>query len=207
MSAAIQVHLIDDDEAVLESLGDYLESQGLLVERHARADDAVARLGGDPAETCIVSDVRMPVMSGLDLQKLLAEQGSTVPLILITGQGDIEMAVCAVKSGAHDFLEKPFNERRLLDAIRSAVESASVRKEHMLQIAAVQARRAELSERQAQVMDLAVKGRTNKEIGLELGISPRTIEIYRARVMERMGAETLADLVRIAVLLEQHAGG
>ena len=83
MSAAIQVHLIDDDEAVLESLGDYLESQGLLVERYARADDAVSKLGGDPAETCIVSDVRMPVMSGLDLQKLLAEQGSTVPLILM----------------------------------------------------------------------------------------------------------------------------
>lgn len=202
MTEAIEVHLIDDDTAILESLGDYLETQGLRVHRHARADTALITLAGDPSRTCIISDVRMPGMSGIELQKALAAQGSQLPLILITGHGDIEMAVSAVKAGAHDFLEKPFNERRLLDAIKKAVTATVARRQHAFRLAELRARKAELSERQAQVMDLAVRGRTNKEIGVELGISPRTIEIYRARVMERMGAATLADLVRISVQLE-----
>lgn len=201
MTATTTVHLIDDDEAVLDSLGQFLESVGYVVHRHARAEAALDRLASSEPPTVVVSDVRMPGLSGLDLQKELARRGSTMPLILITGHGDIAMAVSAIKSGAHDFLEKPFDEQRLHEAIAAAVAETSKRQRSEQELADLAARRAELSERQRQVMDLAAKGRTNKEIGIELGISPRTVEIYRARVMERMGAQTLADLVRIAVQL------
>lgn len=201
MTATTTVHLIDDDEAVLDSLGQFLESVGYVVHRHTRAETALDRLASSVPPSVVVSDVRMPGLSGLDLQKELARRGSTMPLILITGHGDIAMAVSAIKSGAHDFLEKPFDEQRLHEAIAAAVAETSRRRRSEQELADLEARRAELSERQRQVMDLAAKGRTNKEIGIELGISPRTVEIYRARVMERMGAQTLADLVRIAVQL------
>lgn len=196
-----QVYLIDDDEAVLDSLGEYLESEGFRVHRQARAEAVLDVLDQALANSCIVSDVRMPGLSGLDLQKELKRRGSSIPLILITGHGDIAMAVAAIKAGAHEFLEKPFDERRLREAIDAALATAEHHQASAAELADLVARRAELSDRQREVMDLAAKGRTNKEIGLELGISPRTVEIYRARVMERMGAKTLADLVRIAVKL------
>lgn len=195
------VYLIDDDEAVLDSLGQYLESEGFEVHRHARAETFLDALNSTQAIACIVSDVRMPGASGLDLQKELNRRGWTIPLILITGHGDIAMAVAAIKAGAHEFLEKPFDERRLHEAIDSALSAAEHEQASATELADLIARRAELSDRQREVMDLAAKGRTNKEIGLELGISPRTVEIYRARVIERMGAKTLADLVRIAIRL------
>jgi two-component system, LuxR family, response regulator FixJ len=202
MTGAINVYLIDDDEAVLDALGLYLESKGLNVHRFTRAAPAIDAIRTAKWPACVVSDVRMPGMSGLGLQKELAQQACTLPVILITGHGDIAMAVAAIKAGAHDFLEKPFDERHLLATIEAAIEAGGTRKAAAEAIAHLVARRAELSERQQQVMDLAVNGRTNKEIGAELGISPRTVEIYRAKVMERMGAATLADLVRIATRLE-----
>lgn len=195
------VHLIDDDEAVLDALALYLESKGYTVHRYTRAEPALARSANAAWPACIVSDVRMPGISGLDFQRELARIGCRLPLILITGHGDIAMAVAAIKAGAHDFLEKPFDEKRLLAAIEAALRASEAQQETAQELADLAARRAELSERQRQVMDLAVKGYTNKEIGAELRISPRTVEIYRARVMERMGAATLADLVRIAVKL------
>ena len=195
------IHLIDDDEAVLDALGQYLESKGHAVHRYTRAEPVLDRVRGEAWPSCIVSDVRMPGMSGLDLQSELARIGCRLPLILITGHGDIEMAVAAIKAGAHDFLEKPFDERRLLAVIEAAMRSTEALLVTAHELSDLTVRRTELSERQQQVMDLAVKGYTNKEIGAELGISPRTVEIYRAKVMERMGADTLADLVRIAVKL------
>jgi two-component system response regulator FixJ len=201
MSQPTTVHLIDDDEAVLDALGLYLEAKGLTVHRHARAEPVAGAVFDARVPTCIVSDVRMPGMSGLDLQQALARRAADVPLILITAHGDIDLAVAAIKAGAHDFLEKPFDERRLLASIEAAVTAAATRRRSEHEVADLLARRAELSMRQQQVMDLAVKGRTNKEIGATLGISPRTVEIYRARVMERMGAGTLADLVRIALAI------
>lgn len=201
MTATTTVHLIDDDEAVLDSLGQFLESVGYVVHRHASAETAVDEIGAALPPTVVVSDVRMPGLSGTDLQKEMARRSSPVPLILITGHGDIAMAVAAIKTGAHDFLEKPFDEERLREAIEAAVTETARRQRSEQELAELSARRADLSERQRQVMELAAKGRTNKEIGIELGISPRTVEIYRARVMERMGARTLADLVRIVVLL------
>lgn len=199
----ISVHIIDDDEAVLDSLGMFLEQQGLHVHRYTRAGHLLAVLDTLAGPACIVSDVRMPEMSGLELQKELIRRSSTFPFILITGHGDIDMAVAAVKAGAHDFLEKPFNEWRLLDSIRAATSAAMQSKAPSEERAELLRRYAELSERQRQVMELAARGRTNKEIGAEIGISPRTVEIYRARVMERMGAPTLADLVRIAISISE----
>lgn len=201
MNGEVTVHLIDDDEAVLDSLSIYLESKGFIVQRHSRVDDVAALQFERTDSTCIVSDVLMPGMTGLELQQALKLRHSSVPLILITGHGDIDMAVAAIKAGAHDFLEKPFDEQRLVASIEDAVTSARGRRIDDQEGAGLRSRYAELSERQQQVMDLAVKGRTNKEIGASLGISPRTVEIYRAKVMERMGAKTLADLVRIAVAL------
>lgn len=199
MIPSTNVHIIDDDDAVLDSLGMFLEQQGLRVHRHTRADQFLDILDTVALPACIVSDVRMPGMSGLDLQKELARRGSSLPFLLITGHGDIDMAVAAVKAGAHDFLEKPFNEWRLLASIETATIAAAKFESEVQERTELLHRRSDLSERQQQVMDLAVQGRTNKEIGADLGISPRTVEIYRARVMERMGAETLADLVRIAI--------
>lgn len=201
MKKPITIFLIDDDEAILDSLGLYLDTKGIVVHRFPRAEPALDALHLSDELTCIVSDVRMPGLSGLELQSELTRRGSTLPLILITGHGDIAMAVAAIKAGAHDFLEKPFDERRLLTAIEVAVAAMDKRQSASCELSELAARRAELSERQQQVMDLAVQGRTNKEIGIELGISPRTVEIYRAKVMERMGAATLADLVRLAVRL------
>ncbi len=205
MTSEVTVHLIDDDEAVLDSLSIYLKSKGFIVHRHSRADD-VATLQIERADNvCIVSDVLMPGMTGLELQQALKLRHCSAPLILITGHGHIDMAVAAIKAGAHDFLEKPFDERRLVASIEDAVRSARGRRLDDQESAELHSRYAELSERQQQVMDLAVKGRTNKEIGAALGISPRTVEIYRARVMERMGAKTLADLVRLSVALTDRA--
>lgn len=196
---ATSVHIIDDDEAVLDSLGMFLEQQGLRVHRYTGAGGFLDKLDSLSMPACIVSDVRMPGMSGLELQKELIRRKATFPFLLITGHGDIDMAVAAVKAGAHDFLEKPFNEWRLLASIEAATASVLANVAVNQERAELLRRHAELSERQQQVMALVVKGRTNKEIGAELGISPRTVEIYRARVMERMGAQTIADLVRIAL--------
>lgn len=203
MNAEIAVHLIDDDEAVLDSLGQFLESSGLSVARYASASRFVEQMPSADTVACVVSDVRMPGMTGLDLQKVLSRRAPDMPLILITGHGDIDMAVAAIKAGAQDFLEKPFDEERLLSAIRGAMQRSAERHSAAVALSELRERRAGLSERQQQVMDLAVRGRTNKEIGSELGISPRTVEIYRAKVMERMEADTLADLVRIAIRLDE----
>jgi two-component system response regulator FixJ len=156
---------------------------------------------------CVVSDVKMPGLSGLDLQRLLAEQQARIPLILITGHGDIAMAVAAVKAGAHDFLEKPFDDQTLLESIENALDEARRKKAHADTLKEFADRVGELSARQRQVMDLAVKGYSNKEIAQELGISPRTVETYRAWVMEKTGARNLADLVRLAMRFEDRLSG
>lgn len=199
------IALIDDDPAVLDSLQMVLRGHGLKVLCFASAEAFLASPDKSGVE-CIVSDVRMLGMTGLDLQRALASQDSPPPLILVTGHGDIAMAVQAIKDGAVDFLEKPFDDQRLVDSIAKATATGSRLKSQRAAQADIAARMAELSERQRQVMDLVVEGLSNKEIAQRLGISPRTVENYRAWVMEKMDAGNLAELVRKVMMTKREAG-
>jgi two-component system, LuxR family, response regulator FixJ len=199
------IALIDDDAAVLDSLRMVLVNRGMQVECFSSAEAFLARTDSPPA--CIVSDVRMPGLSGLELQKELRARAIAAPLVLITGHGEIAMAVRAIKTGAFDFLEKPFDNEILLDAIRRAVGSRAREQTLQGRIDDWATRERELSLRQRQVMGLVAQGLSNKEIALKLGLSPRTVESYRAWVMERMGAKNLADLVRMVVVLETRGLG
>src|SRR5262249_54874682 len=152
---------------------------------------------------CVVSDVRLPGMSGLDMVRALADRRFARPIILITGHGDIDMAVSAIKIGAFDFIEKPFDEARLLASVRNAVEKSRESASDAAEIEQLRTRFDSLSARQRQVMELTVGGLSNKEIALQLDISAKTVENHRAWVMERIGARNLADLVRMAMQIRQ----
>lgn len=199
----MHVALIDDDPAVLDSLRLYLERQGLTVASFASADAFVAERKPSPSLDCIVADVRMPGLSGLDLVRRLAGEGCATPIILITGHGDIDMAVAAIKQGAFDFIEKPFDESRLLESIRSAVDAARSRHLASAELAELRKRFDGLTERQREVLQLAVEGLSNKEIAIRLGISFKTVESHRAWMMERMGARNVAELVRMEMQLRR----
>ena len=196
----MRVALIDDNLDVLDSLKLYLERQGIAVTCFASADAFVA--GKDKGFDGVVADVRMPGLSGLDLVRRFAAQGRATPVILITGHGDIDMAVAAIKLGAFDFIEKPFDESRLLEAIRSAAGQARQKQIADAELSDMRARFEGLTERQRQVLELAVAGLSNKEIAGRLGISFRTVEIHRAWMMERMSARNLAELVRMEMQLK-----
>lgn len=202
MAETIHIALIDDDSAVLDSLQLYFARHDVKTSCFASAEALLAALDGGLQPDCIVSDVRMPGMSGLDLIQRLNDRRSLAPLILITGLGDIEMAVSAIKSGAFDFIEKPFDEGRLLASIRNAVALGRQHADDAAEIEKLRSRFRMLSARQRQVMELAVAGLSNKEIGSQLNISPKTVENHRAWVMERIGAKNLAELVRIAMRLD-----
>jgi two-component system response regulator FixJ len=196
------IALIEDDEAALESLRLLLEGRGLAVRGFASAEAFMASLP-EYAAACVVSDVRMPGMSGLDLLRALKARGRAVPVILITGHGDITMAVSAMKEGAFDFVEKPYDADRLIAGIETALAAEQVQRSRESQRQELLQRVAELSPRQREVMQLVAEGLSNKQIALRLGISPRTVENYRAWVMERMGAGNIADLVRKVLLIER----
>ncbi len=201
------VFVADDDEAVLDSLRLLLDGHGYAVAGFASGEALLAALlAPNAAADCAVVDVRLPGLSGLDLQIRLKQLNRDLPVIIITGHGDIDMAVRALKAGAVDFIEKPFADRRLLDSIADAIAGAVQRKATTETVAALAARHADLSERQRQVMDLVAEGLANKEIAARLVISPRTVEIYRAKVMEKMGARNLAELVRMALRIEESSG-
>lgn len=197
----MHIALIDDDAAVLDSLRLYLERQGVMVTCFATADAFVADAKPSPAFDCVVADVRMPGLSGLDLVRRFAAEGSAVPIILITGHGDVDMAVAAIKQGAFDFVEKPFDESRLMESIRKAAAGAQARQQAANLQADLRARFDSLSERQREVLKLAAEGLSNKEIANRLGISFKTVESHRAWMMERMGARNLAELVRMEMQL------
>lgn len=203
MTESIHIGLVDDDSAVLDSLQLYFARHRVGTSCFASAEAFLASLDGGAQPDCIVSDIRMPGMSGLDLLLRLKERRSIAPLILITGLGDIEMAVAAIKSGAFDFIEKPFDEGRLLVSIRRAATLGRQQARDAAEIEKLRSRFDTLSARQRQVMELATAGMSNKEIASHLDISPKTVENHRAWVMERMEAKSLAELVRIAMKLEQ----
>src|SRR5215471_9164271 len=203
MPDPIHIALIDDDEAVLDSLVLYLARQDVAASGFRTAEEFLAALGQPTAFDCVVSDVRLPGASGLDLVRTLDERRFARPIILITGHGDIDMAVSAIKIGAFDFIEKPFDEARLLASIRNAVEKRRENASDAAEIERLQSRFDSLSARQRQVMELTVAGLSNKEIALKLEISAKTVENHRAWVMERIGARNLADLVRMAMQIRQ----
>jgi len=195
------IALIEDDEAVLRSLSMLLAKRGHQVMSYGSAEEFLEALAGNPP-LCVVSDIRMPGMSGLELHQRLSRSNPTLPVILITGHGDIAMAVDAIKQGAFDFVEKPFDDERLMARIQAAIESGRRMRIEREEKTNLSKRMSELSPRQVEVMDLVVEGLSNKEIALKLQISPRTVENYRAWVMEKMGANNLADLVRKVMVLK-----
>lgn len=197
----MHVALIDDDLAVLDALTLYFKRQGMMVTCFATADAFIA-IAQSPPFDCVVADVRMPGLSGIDLARRFAEEGGITPIILITGHGDIDMAVAAIKLGAFDFIEKPFDESRLLESIRNATSESSSKQRTAASLAQMRARFESLTERQRQVFDLAVAGLSNKEIAERLSISFRTVENHRAWMMERIGARNLAELVRMDMMLK-----
>jgi len=199
MPDPIHIALIDDDEAVLDSLALYLARQDVKASGFKTTEAFLAAVDAATPFDCVVSDVRLPGMSGLDLVRRLIERHFAAPIILITGHGDIDMAVSAIKIGAFDFIEKPFDEARLLASIRNAVEKSRQNASDAAELERLQSRFDSLSARQRQVMELTVAGLSNKEIALQLEISAKTVENHRAWVMERIGARNLADLVRMAM--------
>jgi RNA polymerase sigma factor (sigma-70 family) len=204
MPDRLHVALIDDDAAVLDALRYYLARQSIRTSTFQAAREFLEALDRHEQFDCVVSDVRMPGMSGLDLMKHLNERGYAGPVILITGHGDVDMAVGAIKNGAFDFIEKPFDEARLLTSIRQGAERMRQNKSEAAEIDELQTRFDSLSARQREVMELAVAGLSSKEIGIRLNISPKTVENHRAWVMERIGARNVADLIRKAMKIRSH---
>lgn len=192
------VHLVDDDEEVRRALAFLLGTAGLAVRVYESADSLVAKLSS-VAEGCIVSDVRMPGMSGLQLLQVLREKQVGLPVIIMTGHADIALAVEAMKAGAVDFLEKPFDDDALLAAIHAALSRQKNPHNNDSAIAEARARLATLSDRERQVLDGLLTGLPNKTIAYDLGISPRTVEVHRANVMRKMAVSSLSELVRMSL--------
>ena len=193
------IHLIDDDEAVRVSLAFVLEMNDLPAKTYGSAEDFLAI--ADTLETgCVVTDVRMPRMSGLDLVRRLKERGIVLPVIVITGHGDVPLAVEAMRAGVVDFIEKPFDDEVLLGAIRMALDVKVETDVHAEERRRFEQVLATLSPRETEVLRGVIAGKMNKVIAFELGISPRTVEVYRANVMSKTHANGLSDLVRIALL-------
>lgn len=197
------VYVIDDDEAVRASLDWLISSVSLPVRTFASAREFLDAYSIDQ-EGCVVLDVRMPGMSGLELQRKLAAMSDYLPVIIITGHGDIHMAVDAMKAGAFDFIEKPFDEQLLLDLVQRAVEK-SAEAAHDCALRDETRRRLELlTPREREVLDLVIAGEPNKRIALCLGICEKTVEAHRAKVMEKMNAASLADLIKKVITVTAH---
>lgn len=195
------VHVIDDDDAVRDSLSFLLRTADLDVATYQSATQFLERLTKD-IDGCVITDVRMPDMSGLDLLRRLRALSCNVPVIVMTGHGDIQLAVEAMKAGALDFLEKPFDDERVLGAVRAAMELRRTDSERAGLRSQIEARLDSLSQRERQVLDGLVAGLPNKTIAHDLGISPRTVEVYRANVMTKMQAGSLSELVRMVLLIQ-----
>ena len=194
------VFIVDDDEALRDSLRWLLESVGLKVETHDSANSFLQSYY--PGQSgCLLLDVRMPGMSGLELQEQLESRDVRLPVVIITGHGDVSMAVRALKAGALDFIEKPFDDELLLASIQSALSLDVEQRKSRATQAEILARLAQLTRREHQVMELVTKGRANKQIAAELNVSAKTVEAHRAHVMEKMQANSLAELVRMSMLV------
>lgn len=192
------VHIVDDEEAVRNSLAFLLSGAGFAVRVHESATAFLA-VAADIRNGCLITDLRMPDINGVELLRRLREEGAMLPAIVITGHGDVQMAVEAMKSGALDFIEKPFSDDVLIASISRAVATAGERMRNEAMAEQVRQRIASLSEREHQVLRGVVAGQPNKTIAFDLGISPRTVEVYRAGLMGKMQAHSLAELVRMVM--------
>lgn len=199
------VHLIDDDDGVREALTLLLVESGFAVRTYKSGVDFLA---APRTETpgCIVSDIRMPELDGLELQAKLRAAGSTAPIIFITGHGDIPMAVQALRAGALDFIEKPFDDDHLLGSIKRALEASERRASQDAVRADIERRMANLTPRELEVLDCLIAGHPNKIIAFDLNMSMRTVEVHRARIMQKMNAGSLSELVRMVMIVRPDAG-
>jgi two-component system response regulator FixJ len=201
MTGDAPIHVIDDDAALRDALRFLFESAGLPVRSYDSATAFIDAVGAG-SSGCVLTDVRMPGFDGLALQRRLTELGIDLPVIVMTGHADVPIAVQALKEGAFDFIEKPFDDGRLLDSVRGALEAGRRRREEAAGLDAIAARLASLTPREREVLDGLVAGHPNKTIAYDLGTSPRTIEVHRARVMEKMRARSLAELMRMVLAVE-----
>ncbi len=192
------VFIVDDDEEVRKSLGKLIEAVGFNVRTFASGQEFLESFDFS-RPGCLVLDVRMPGMSGLKLQNKLAEHRSQLPIIFITGHGDVSTATEAFKSGAVDFIEKPFSEQKLLDSINKAIETSLKNYSNQIKIADIQQRIDTLTRREREILDGVVGGKTNKMIGLELNLSPKTVDFHRCNIMEKMGVNRAVQLTRLVI--------
>jgi two-component system response regulator FixJ len=206
MQADATIFVIDDDDAVRQSLEFLLKTAGVKV-RSFDSGKAFLDVLSEVDAGCVITDVRMPGITGIDLLKTLKEVKPDLPVIVITGHGDIALAVEAMKIGAVDFLEKPFDDNHLLAAVKSALDQEADVAQRKAQVNEILDKLAALSNRERQVLEGLVAGNANKNIAFDLGISPRTVEIYRANLMTKMAANSLSDLVRMAMMAGILEGG
>lgn len=193
------VFIVDDDSAIRVAMQALLESVGLKHEILPGADEFLDRHGDGHEAGCLVLDIRMPGLGGLELQDELIKRGNSIPIIFITGHGDVPMAVEAMQKGAVDFIQKPFRDQELLDRIHLALRTDEERRAEARRSEEIRSLIDKLTQREREVFELVVTGKPNKVIAFELGVSQRTVEIHRARVMEKMQARSLADLVRMHI--------
>ena len=198
MNEQVTVFVVDDDRAVRESLALLVQSVGLEVETFSGAGEFLDAYQPD-RRGCLITDIRMPGMSGLELQERLTEEGYHIPVIVLTGFGDVPAAVRALKGGAVDFVEKPFNPQALLDLVQQALVREAELREQAAREADLAEHMALLTPREREVMDLVVAGKANKVIAIDLSISERTVELHRGRIMKKMQARSLAELMRIVL--------
>ncbi len=198
--ASPTVYVVDDDDGMRRALDTLLSTVGYKTSVFSRPRDFLAQYGAD-APGCLVLDIRMPEMSGLEVQQHLNRMGSMLPIVFITGHGDVPMAVQAMKEGAFEFIQKPFRDQDLLDRINQALRQDAENRAGAARRSEVLQRLESLTPRERQVMDFIVEGSANKVIAIDLGLSERTVEIHRAKVMEKMGARSVAHLVRLHLTL------
>jgi two-component system, LuxR family, response regulator FixJ len=199
-SAMPTIYVVDDDDGMRRALDALLSTVGYKTAVFSRPSEFLARFKPDTAG-CLVLDIRMPDMSGLEVQQQLNRMGSMLPVIFITGHGDVPMAVQAMKEGAFEFIQKPFRDQDLLDRINHALKQDAENRNTVARRADIQHRLESLTPRERQVMDMVVDGAANKVIAIDLALSERTVEIHRAKVMEKMGARSVAHLVKLHLTL------